>query len=112
MATKRYGKCPYCQTEVSTNGSSMHVRAKHPDKYEEFRSGFEDWKKSIAAGEGMSMASEVSEPAVSKPPFYQDWKPLEQLKSFYRKINQDWKPLEQLKSWYTKIRVKVSNIKL
>lgn len=43
--TLKYGKCPYCKSEVSTNGISMHVKMKHPDEYEEFRTRFEEWKK-------------------------------------------------------------------
>ncbi|HWQ95904.1 MAG TPA: hypothetical protein VN368_00890 [Candidatus Methylomirabilis sp.] len=48
---KSYIKCPYCQDEVSVSGSSMHVRNKHGDKYEEFKNNFAEIKKSAVIKE-------------------------------------------------------------
>ncbi len=48
---KSYIKCPYCTDEVSISGSSMHVRNKHPDKYEEFKKNFAEIKKTAVVKE-------------------------------------------------------------
>jgi hypothetical protein len=48
---KSYIKCPYCQDEVSVSGSSMHVRNKHTDKYEEFKKNFAEIKKTAVIKE-------------------------------------------------------------
>ena len=45
---KKYAKCPYCDIEVSINESKMHVRNEHLHKYDEFRTDFEDWKKTTS----------------------------------------------------------------
>ncbi len=48
---KSYIKCPYCQNELSISGSSVHVRNKHPDKYEEFKKNFAEIKKTAIVKE-------------------------------------------------------------
>ncbi len=48
---KSFIECPYgCKggdkpLELTVSGSSMHVKVKHPDKYEEFRKNFAEFKK-------------------------------------------------------------------
>ncbi len=42
---KSYIQCPYCQDEKSISGMTMHVRNKHGDKFEEFKTKFAELKK-------------------------------------------------------------------
>lgn len=65
---KSYIKCPYCQDEVSISGSSMHVRNKHPDKYEEFKKNFAEIKKTAVIKESATK-TEVPGP---EPPKIED----------------------------------------
>lgn len=61
---KSYIKCPYCQDEVSISGSSMHVRNKHPDKYEEFKKNFAEIKKTAVIKES---ATKTAVPGAEPP---------------------------------------------
>ncbi|NJD76932.1 MAG: hypothetical protein FIB08_07545 [Candidatus Methanoperedens sp.] len=65
---KSYIKCPYCPDEVSISGSSMHVRNKHPDKYEEFKKNFAEIKKTAVVKES---ATKIQVPG-SEPPKIED----------------------------------------
>ncbi len=42
---KSYIKCPYCQEEKSISGMTMHVKNKHGDKFEDFKTKFAELKK-------------------------------------------------------------------
>ncbi|MCL7412963.1 MAG: hypothetical protein M8353_05010 [ANME-2 cluster archaeon] len=42
--SKDISTCPYCEIEIALNESKMHVWNEHYDDYDEFISGFEDWK--------------------------------------------------------------------
>jgi hypothetical protein len=42
---KSYVICPYCKDEKTISGMTMHVKVKHPDKFTEFKTGFEELKK-------------------------------------------------------------------
>ena len=42
---KSFVICPYCKDEKTISGMTMHVKVKHPDKFEEFKKNFEELKK-------------------------------------------------------------------
>lgn len=54
-------KCPYCGTEMSINGMTQHVRFKHPEKYEDFKSN-----KAAYVDKG-KVADDAPEPEVQEP---------------------------------------------
>lgn len=48
---KSYIKCPYCKDEITISGMTMHVKVKHPDKFEEFKTNFAELKKTAVVKE-------------------------------------------------------------
>jgi hypothetical protein len=42
---KSFVICPYCKDEKTISGMTMHVKVKHPDKFEEFKKNFDELKK-------------------------------------------------------------------
>ncbi len=69
---KSYIKCPYCPDEVSVSGSSMHVKNKHPDKYEEFKKNFNEIKKTAVMKES---ATKTQVPGPEPPRIEEKEKP-------------------------------------
>ncbi len=61
---KSYIKCPYCGDEITISGMTMHVKVKHPDKFEEFKAKFAELKKTAVVKESGTR----SPPAAGKEP--------------------------------------------
>ncbi len=53
---KSYIICPYCKDEITISGMTMHVKVKHPDKFEEFKKNFEELKKTAVIKESGTRA--------------------------------------------------------
>ena len=60
--------------EITVSGSSMHVKVKHPDKYEEFRKNFAEIKKTAIVKES---ATRMEVPGPEPPKIVEKEKPPE-----------------------------------